>query len=130
PEMPVEQRSEFILIIVKESERLTRMINQVLDLSKLESGSAEWHPTELDLGEVIQDAVSTTSGLARERGVTVEEVLPAELPRLPRGPTPDHAGAAQPHFDRREVLPARGRAHRRRGRRAARRAAGRRDRQR
>lgn len=83
PQMPAERRSEFIAIIVKESERLTRMINQVLDLSKLESGSAEWHSTELDVKEVIHDAVSTTSQLVREHGATLQLDLPADVPRVP-----------------------------------------------
>jgi signal transduction histidine kinase len=83
PHMPAERRSEFIAIIVKESERLTRMINQVLDLSKLESGSAEWHSTEVDLKEVIHDAVSTTSQLVREHGATLALDLPADVPRVP-----------------------------------------------
>jgi len=72
PEMPLEQRDGFMMIIVKESERLTRMINQVLDLSKLESGNAEWHSTELDLKEVIAQAVSTTSQLLREHRVELK----------------------------------------------------------
>jgi Na+/proline symporter/signal transduction histidine kinase len=80
PEMPAGQRAEFIAIIVKESERLTRMINQVLDLSKLESGNAEWHSAELDMREVIAEAAATTSQLAREHGATVELDLPARVP--------------------------------------------------
>ena len=82
PEMASDKRSEFILIIVRESERLTRMINQVLDLSKLESGSAEWHSSELDVTEVIQDAVSTTSQLAREQGVAVRCDIPDGVPAV------------------------------------------------
>ncbi|HEY0857932.1 MAG TPA: sensor histidine kinase [Albitalea sp.] len=80
PEMPTDKRGEFILIIVKESERLTRMINQVLDLSKLESGSAEWHSTELNLKDVIHDAVSTTSQLLRENHVALALELPDDVP--------------------------------------------------
>ena len=80
PDMDPAKRSEFILIIVKESERLTRMINQVLDLSKLESGSAEWHSAELDLKQVIHEAVSTTSQLLRENGITLTLELPDEVP--------------------------------------------------
>jgi Na+/proline symporter/signal transduction histidine kinase len=82
PSMAAQQRGEFISIIVKESERLTRMINQVLDLSKLESGNAEWHSADVDLRQVIHDAVATTSQLARERGVTVEQRLPDAVPLL------------------------------------------------
>jgi signal transduction histidine kinase len=83
PQMPADRRNEFIAIIVKESERLTRMINQVLDLSKLESGNAEWHSTELDLKEVIHDAVSTTSQLVREHGATLRLDLPDDVPLVP-----------------------------------------------
>jgi Na+/proline symporter/signal transduction histidine kinase len=80
PALEPEQRSEFVSIIVKESERLTRLINQVLDLAKLESGNAEWHSAELDMNEVIHEAVSTTSQLLRERGVVLALDLPESVP--------------------------------------------------
>ncbi|MDX1607060.1 MAG: histidine kinase dimerization/phospho-acceptor domain-containing protein, partial [Candidatus Competibacterales bacterium] len=38
PDMSQEQRDEFLGIIVKESERLTRLINQVLDMAKMDAG--------------------------------------------------------------------------------------------
>jgi Na+/proline symporter/nitrogen-specific signal transduction histidine kinase len=80
PELDPVQRARFVAIIVKESERLTRMINQVLDLAKLESGRAEWHTTTLDLQEVIEDAQSTTSQLLQEQGVELRLELPAQIP--------------------------------------------------
>jgi Na+/proline symporter/signal transduction histidine kinase len=82
PDLAAAQRLQFIAIIVKESERLTRMINQVLDLSKLESGSADWHSAELDMKTVIDDAVSTTSGLLRERDVSLMLDLPEAVPSV------------------------------------------------
>ena len=42
PDLPADERQKFLNIIIQESERLTRLINQVLDLAKLESGRAEW----------------------------------------------------------------------------------------
>jgi Na+/proline symporter/signal transduction histidine kinase len=80
PALEQAQRMEFVSIIVKESERLTRLINQVLDLAKLESGNAEWHSAELDLNEVIHEAVSTTSQLVRENGVALALDLPPSVP--------------------------------------------------
>lgn len=80
PELEQAQRARFIAIIVKESERLTRMINQVLDLAKLESGQAEWHTTALDMKEVVEDAVTTTSQLLREHGVVLDLDLPPKVP--------------------------------------------------
>ncbi|TCP09466.1 sensor histidine kinase [Caldimonas thermodepolymerans] len=80
PDIDPERRQQFITIIVKESERLTRLINQVLDLAKLESGKAEWHTSELDVRQVIEDAVSATSALMREHGVTLSLRLPEQVP--------------------------------------------------
>ncbi len=82
PELDPAQRARFIAIIVKESERLTRMINQVLDLAKLESGRAEWHASALDLKEVIEDAVATTSQLLHEQGVALDLELPPRVPAV------------------------------------------------
>jgi signal transduction histidine kinase len=86
PSMQQDQQMEFISIIVKESERLTRLINQVLDLAKLESGNAEWHSAELDLNKVIHDAVSTTSQLLRESGVALALDLPQSVPPVRADP--------------------------------------------
>ena len=43
PDLDQEQRQEFVSIIVKESERLSRLINDILDLAKMEAGTSEWH---------------------------------------------------------------------------------------
>jgi len=80
PKTDLAQRKKFLGIIVKETERLTRLINQVLDLAKLESGKAEWHSTELSLREVVEDAVAATSQLFKDKGVAVETALPSEVP--------------------------------------------------
>ena len=72
PDIDPAERHRFLGLIIKESERLTRLINQVLDLAKLESGHAEWQTTELDLNELVADAVGATSQLFKSRGVTLE----------------------------------------------------------
>src|SRR5207245_4833718 len=52
PRLDEGERAKFLGIIVKESERLTRLINQLLDLAKIESGAAEWHTSQIDLRQV------------------------------------------------------------------------------
>jgi len=42
PDMPGERRAQFLAIITKETDRLTRLINQVLDLARIEAGNADW----------------------------------------------------------------------------------------
>ncbi len=76
PELAVEERSRFLGILVKESERLTRLINQVLDLAKLESGAAEWQNVTLDVREIVDEAANTTSQLFKMKNVTLDINLP------------------------------------------------------
>ena len=72
PQVELEQRMKFLGIITKESERLTRLINQVLDLAKIESGKAEWHESRLDMRELVEDTVTGMSQVFEERNITVE----------------------------------------------------------
>jgi signal transduction histidine kinase len=53
PKTDLEQRQRFLGIIVSETVRLSRLINQMLDLAKLESGRAEWTVNAVDVDEVI-----------------------------------------------------------------------------
>jgi Na+/proline symporter/nitrogen-specific signal transduction histidine kinase len=82
PRLDEDQRAKFLGIVIKESERLTRLINQVLDLSKIESGNAEWHSSEIDMREVVDDAVSAVSQMFKENGAQLEINLPRELPSI------------------------------------------------
>jgi len=82
PALETGQRAKFLGIIVKESERLTRLINQVLDLAKIESGNAEWQPGEIDMREVIDDAVAAVSQLFRERNVALTASMPGGVPPI------------------------------------------------
>ncbi len=81
-DMPLEQRRQFIAIIVTETERLTRLVNQVLDMAKIESGHAQWHTSDVDLRALIKQAVSTTTELFHERQTRVDVVLSEQVPSL------------------------------------------------
>jgi Na+/proline symporter/signal transduction histidine kinase len=82
PDLPEADRARFLGIITKETERLTRLIHQVLDASRLESGRTEWHESLVDLREVINDTVAATSQLFREREVRLETRLPERVPKV------------------------------------------------
>jgi len=76
PDMPAAQRQQFLGIIVAETERLSRLVNQVLDMAKIESGHAEWRNATVDMGQLLTQAVQTTSEMFRERGAVVRLALP------------------------------------------------------
>ena len=84
PGMPAEQRQQFIGIVVTETERLSRLVNQVLDLAKIEADSAEWNDVVVDMRVLVLQAVETTRELFRERGCVIELALPdADAPPAP-----------------------------------------------
>jgi signal transduction histidine kinase len=84
PKIDLAQRRQFIEIIVSETERLSRLVNQVLDMAKIESGHAQWHTEELDLCALVKQAVGTTSELFRECQVQLD--LPEQALRLRSDP--------------------------------------------
>ena len=84
--MPQAQRQQFVGIIVAETERLTRLVNQVLDMAKIESGHAEWHVAPVDMRALVERAVATTAEVFRERAAQVQVQLPDEAPVLQADP--------------------------------------------
>jgi signal transduction histidine kinase len=78
PELELPDRVRFLGIIVTEAERLTRLINQILDLAKLESGQAEWTTGEVDIAEVVRESVDSLEQLFRDKQVAISTELPAE----------------------------------------------------
>ncbi|MCU0932385.1 MAG: sensor histidine kinase [Serpentinimonas sp.] len=81
PGMETAQRQHFLGIVVAETERLSRLVNQVLDMAKIESGHADWRTERVDLRALVRHGVDTTAELFREREALVDVVLPAhEVP--------------------------------------------------
>jgi len=85
-EMPTEQRQQFLGIIVAETERLSRLVNQVLDMAKIESGHAEWHNTDVDMRALLHQAVQTTQEMFRERGATLALHMPDHVEPIKADP--------------------------------------------
>ncbi len=83
PDLDAEQRNEFIDIIVVESERLSRLINDILDLAKMEAGTTDWRIAEHDPAPIIERALAATSGLlAKAPHVELEVDLAKDLPKV------------------------------------------------
>jgi sigma-B regulation protein RsbU (phosphoserine phosphatase) len=81
PDESRETRKGFYLIIKRESERLSRLIDDVLDLSKIRAGKIEWRLKKLHSVSVIQKAIDAVSCLMLKKDLRlvteIEEGLPA-----------------------------------------------------
>jgi Na+/proline symporter/nitrogen-specific signal transduction histidine kinase len=83
PEMEAAQRQQFLDVIVSEAERLSRLVNQVLDLAKIESGHAQWQTSAVDLPALVQQSAKAVHELLREREVElVLSVGPVKRPLM------------------------------------------------
>jgi signal transduction histidine kinase len=86
PQMDVAQRQQFLGIVVAETERLSRLVNQVLDLAKIEAGHAEWRNSDVDLRALVQQAAQAVAQPLREQGTRLELDLPDSVPPLRADP--------------------------------------------
>jgi signal transduction histidine kinase/Na+/proline symporter len=76
-------------IISDEGERLTRLINDVLDLTRIEDGRMVWRDQDVSLGPLLERAVHAVSGqFAASPSVRLVTELPPELPVI--HVDPDH----------------------------------------
>ena len=73
---------ENIEIIVAEGERLTTLINSVLDLAKIESGKVEWEMRPLSIVEVIERATTATQSLLEPKRLKLVKDIAADLPEI------------------------------------------------
>ncbi|RTL56025.1 MAG: histidine kinase [Rhodocyclaceae bacterium] len=80
PKADIEDRKRFLGIILVETERLSRLINQILDLAKLESGSGGWRIGPLDISDAVHAAINAISQLAQDKRVALEEALHGPFP--------------------------------------------------
>ena len=63
-------------------QNLLTVINEVLDLSKLESGKMEFYPEELAIAEIIDEVINETQILFFNKGLTISREVAGNLPRI------------------------------------------------
>jgi PAS domain S-box-containing protein len=69
-------------IIVTEGERLTELVDDVLDIAKMESGRYEWNMAPVSLAGVVEHAARTIAPLASRKGLALTTELPPDLPDI------------------------------------------------
>ncbi len=88
PDLSSIERNQFLETVVDETERMTRLINQVLDLEKLESGQLAMHLERVEMNGLVQEVVNSFNGVLKEKNQFVrllkrsENVVQGDYDRL------------------------------------------------
>lgn len=78
----IRQVGDNIDIIVLEGERLTTLINDVLDLAKLDSGKIEWKTEPISVDQIIEQATAATSALFETKRLELIKDIEEEFPEI------------------------------------------------
>jgi PAS domain S-box-containing protein len=70
-----DKQKRFLSHVYQDSQHLLELINDILDLSKIEAGQLELHPEPFDAAYVISEAVNAIRPMAESRDITVESRL-------------------------------------------------------
>ncbi|HYF94176.1 MAG TPA: response regulator [Symbiobacteriaceae bacterium] len=79
--LPEEVR-ELLTIAMNNTDRLVRLINDILDISRIEAGKMEVRRTPQSVADAVARAVREMQGYADQRSITMTTVLPEDLPRV------------------------------------------------
>jgi two-component system sensor histidine kinase KdpD len=75
-----EDRAELLELIEQQSDRLARLVTNLLDMTRIESGALEIRPTAMPLDELVDEALGNLGGSVGHERVRVE--APDDLPML------------------------------------------------
>ncbi len=82
PQKTLRQVGENVDIVISEGIKLATLINNVLDISRIEAGTIKLSTHPLSLAEVIESAIATTNHLFQEKDLTLTHDIENDLPQI------------------------------------------------
>jgi signal transduction histidine kinase/DNA-binding response OmpR family regulator len=78
----IQQVEDNLKVVVSEGERLTKLIDDVLDLAKIEAGKLEWHMEGVTVADIIDRATAATASLFEHKGLKLAKQVAPDLPTV------------------------------------------------
>ena len=75
-----EERKKYLEIILQNSENLSKLVNDLFELSKLESNPQMMNPEPLQVAELVQDVADKFQVLAKEKNISINTIYSKSLP--------------------------------------------------
>lgn len=75
-----EKKREYYATILRETERLTRLVNNILNFSRMEAGKKQYHFNPIDFNSVVADVLETFSHQLTEEGFVPEVTYGERIP--------------------------------------------------
>jgi len=76
----IHQVEDNLKVVVSEGERLTKLIDDVLDLAKIEAGKLEWHMEGVTVSDIVDRATAATASLFEHKGLKLVKQVAPDLP--------------------------------------------------
>ena len=77
-----EEQTDLVKTVEGNTRRLLNMVNDILDVSKIETGNLKLDFQQVTAGEIVERAVDNVQSLYREKGVHIEQTIENDLPTL------------------------------------------------
>jgi len=82
-----DTQAQDLSAIYNSGQHLLSLINNILDLSKIDSGKMELKLSEINISDVINSAMTTATGLAKDKPIKFKQIIPPDLPKVLVDPT-------------------------------------------
>jgi two-component system phosphate regulon sensor histidine kinase PhoR len=76
--MPSEMQQEFNLIILNEGKRLAKLINDVLDLSRMETGRIALNKSRTNISKILYDVMEKNQKIAESKNLIINSDIPPD----------------------------------------------------
>ena len=100
-----DKARQYHSIINKESRRLTQLINNILDFSRIEAGRKEYRFVRGDVGAVVRDVIDAYRFPIEQQGFTLDVEVADDLPEMSLDPEALSQALHQPRQQRHQVQP-------------------------